>query len=207
MRQAVARGGRRRVRGDRLPGVLRASCRSSSTAGRRLSSCPASVTRCATSPRGIVAVIAPVELPARDPGRDGGGGARHRQHRVAQARRAVSGCALMLLSSRCAPQVYRRRALACCRGTATPARPLCAIRRAHDRLHRLLAVWAWRSCARRPRRGARARAIQTRDRRDGGKNCVSSMPTRTSTRRSRDRASAFALRGPKVLGRGSGVGP
>ena len=49
-RQAVGRGRRRRLRGDRLPRVLRAGRARARRAARRCSSCRASATRCATSP-------------------------------------------------------------------------------------------------------------------------------------------------------------
>ena len=48
VRQAVARGRRRRLRGDRLPRVLRRAARSSSTAARAPADARASATRCAT---------------------------------------------------------------------------------------------------------------------------------------------------------------
>ena len=61
--QAVGRGRRRRLRGDRLPRVLRRRARSRWARAARCCSCRASATRCATSPRGVTGVIAPWNFP------------------------------------------------------------------------------------------------------------------------------------------------
>ena len=67
VREAVARGRRRRVRGDRLPRVLRARGDRPRRRARRCCSCPASATSCATPPRGVVAVISPWNFPVAIP--------------------------------------------------------------------------------------------------------------------------------------------
>ena len=90
--QAVGRGRRRRLRGDRLPRVLRAAgdrarrAERPRPAPRRAQHAPLRRPRRGRRRR-------PVELPARDPRRDGRRRPRDRQRRRAQARRAVARAA------------------------------------------------------------------------------------------------------------------
>ena len=67
VREAVARGRRRRLRGDRLPRVLRAGGGRARRRPRRCCRCRASATSCATSPRGVAAVISPWNFPLAIP--------------------------------------------------------------------------------------------------------------------------------------------
>ena len=121
MRQAVARGRRRRLRGDRLPRVLRPR---GDRARHRRGSCsrsPASATSCATCPRGRGRRHRAVELPDRDPVRDDRGGARHRQRGRAQARRAVARLRAAARPGAARRRRARRRRSRCCPARATSA--------------------------------------------------------------------------------------
>ena len=103
-------------------------------------------------PRGVVAVISPWNFPVAIPLGMAAAGARHRQRRRAQARRAVAR-----LRARARPGAARgrraaRRAGAAARRGRRRRRAGARPARAHDRVHRLAAGRASRSCARRARR-------------------------------------------------------
>ena len=90
VRQAVARGRRRRRRGDRLLRVLRP--RDAPRWPRRSdATCPAKTNDYFYEPRGVARRHRAVELPAGDPDRHDRGRARHRQHGHHEAGRAVVG--------------------------------------------------------------------------------------------------------------------
>ena len=117
-REAVARGRRRRVRGDRLPRVLRARgdrAREHPRAARPRRRADPAARRAqraalvaARRRRGDLAV----ELPGRDPARDGLGRAGDRQRRGPQARRAGAGLRATWSCARCASRACRADALA-----------------------------------------------------------------------------------------------
>ena len=161
MRQAVARGRRRRVRGDRLPGVLRARRDRARPSGRELLQVPGERNELRYAPRGVVARDLPVELPARDPLRDDRRGAGDRQRGRAQAGRAVARAARCGWCRRCAPAASRRTRSRCCPARATSAPRWSAIPSVHDdRVHRL-AAGRPRDRARRGRDAARASATSS----------------------------------------------
>ena len=133
----------------------------------------ASATRCATPPRGVVAVIAPWNFPLAIPAGMVAAGAGDRQRRRAQAGRAVAGVRAARSSRRCATAGVPPGALALLPGegdvgAALVARPA----RAHDRLHRLRRRSAWRSCARAAEVAPGQRHLKRVVAEMGGKNCV-----------------------------------
>ena len=151
VREALAGGGRRRLRGDRLPRVLRA--RRDRGRGGRGAAADARRAQHAELPaarrrRGDLAV----ELPRRDPVRDGGRRPGHRQRRRAQAGRA--GARLRVRPGARAARGRRAagRALAPPRRGRGRRRARARPARAHDRVHGLVPGRARRSCAPRPRR-------------------------------------------------------
>ena len=103
VRQAVARGGRRRVRGDRLPRVLRARRGSSSRPGRQLLQVPGERNELRYVPRGVVAVISPWNFPLAIPCGMTAAALADRQRGRAQAGRAVARLRARGWSRRCGP--------------------------------------------------------------------------------------------------------
>ena len=91
VRQAVGRGRRRRLRGDRLPRVLRARGAVALDRGTALLQVPGERNALRYAPRGVVAVISPWNFPLAIPLGMTAAGAGHRQRRRAQAGRAVAG--------------------------------------------------------------------------------------------------------------------
>ena len=165
VREAVARGRRRRLRGDRLPRVLRPR-RAGHRPGRAAAAGPGreehALLRPARHRRGDLAV----ELPARDPARDGQRGPGHGQLGRAQAGRAVAGLRADDLPCPARGGRAARRGVAAARRGRRRRRARQGPARAHDRLHGLG----------RGRAGDRARIRadaprpeppQARDRRDG----------------------------------------
>ena len=153
VREAVGRGRRRRVRGDRLPRVLRARggrarARARAAPGARRAQHDA--LRRARRRRGDRAV----ELPDRDPVRDDGRRARRGQRGRAEAGRAVARVRATRWSSALREAGVPAGALALLPGFGDAGAALVrAPGRAHDRVHRLE-----RGRARdRPRRGGDAR--------------------------------------------------
>ena len=125
--QALARGRRRRLRGDRLPRVLRAR-RARPRAGRAAAAgagrAQRAALRAARRRRGDLAV----ELPGRDPARDGRRRPRHRQRGDPQAGRADARLRGACSCRRCARPACRPRRSRCCRARATSAPRSCATR-------------------------------------------------------------------------------
>ena len=190
LRERRARAGRARrcasarSRGRRrTPTSARRSTSSSTTRARRsrstrgpprCSRCPASATRCATRPRGVVAVIAPWNFPLAIPLRDD----RRRRWRPATpwcSSRPSSrpACALALVEALREAGVPRGRARARCPATARRAR-----RWSRDpRVHTI--AFTGSSAGRpgdrrapRPRRRAGQRHLKRVVAEMGGKNCV-----------------------------------
>ena len=203
VREAVGRGRRRRLRGDRLPRVLRA--RRAAGAGaraRRCSSCRASATRCATR-RAASRRDRAVELPARrsragwPPAALATGNAV-----VLKPAEQSPGCALAVVEALRAARRAARRGRAAARARATTGAAL--VRHpgvAHDRLHRLGGRRARRS-SRRRRESPGQRHLKRVVAEMGGKNCVivdadadldEAVPAH--------RRLGLRLRGPEVLGR------
>ena len=148
-----------------------------------------------------------VELPGRDPARDGLGRPGHRQRRRAQARRA--GARLRVHARARAARVGRAAVGARAAARRGPGRRAARRRpaRAHDRVHRL---GPGRAGDRPPRRraGARAEAPQARRGRDGRQE-LRDRRLRRRPRRRRPGAGQVRvqLRGPEVLGRRPRAGP
>ena len=201
VRQAVARGRRRRVRGDRLPRVLRARRARARARAGSCSRCPASATSCATCPRGVVAVISPWNFPLAIPCGMTAAALATGQRRRAQARRAVAGLRAAARARRCAPAASRRRRSRCCPARATSARRSSATPRCTTiaftgslpvglEIVRAAAEPAPRPAPHQARR-RRARRQELRDRR-----------RRRRPRRGGpgDRRLGVRLRGPEVLG-------
>ena len=166
VREAVARGRRGRLRGDRLPRVLRPR-RARHRPGRaRCCRCPGEKnTLSLRAARGRRRHLA-VELPGRDPARHGRRGPRDRQRRRAQARRAVARLRADALPRAARGRRAARRGLAAARRGRRRRRAGPGPARAHDRLHRL----GRRRAGDRPRGRPGApgpAAPQARDRRDG----------------------------------------
>ena len=209
MRQAVARGRRRRVRGDRLPRVLRARRDRARPAAAQLLQVPGERNELRYAPRGVVAVISPWNFPLGDPVRDDLGGAGDRQRGRAQARRAVAGAAPTRSSQALrAGGVPPAAIVAAARARATSARRSCAIPSvARDRVHRLAAGRPRDRRAPRPR-PRRAAALQAGGRRAGRQE----LRDRRRRRRPRrggpgDRRLGVRVRRPEVLGRLAGARP
>ena len=137
VREAVARGGRRRLRGDRLPRVLRA--RRGRAGGGRPSCCRcrASATACSWRPRGVVAVISPWNFPVAIPCGMTAAGLATGNAVVLKPAEQAPGCAYVLVRAlREAGRAAGRARAAARRGRRrrrAGARPA----RAHDRLHGL----------------------------------------------------------------------
>ena len=173
MRQALARGGCRRVRGDRLSRVLRA--RRDRARGRPgAGPGPRGAQRAALRPTRRRRCRRSVELPDRDPLRDDRGRACHRQHGRAQARRASSRVRAADRAGAARGRSPARGNLATARRGRCRRRARSPPRRADDRVHGIAAGGPGdHPCRRRgvPRPalpeagGGRARRQELRDRR------------------------------------------
>ena len=207
VREAVARGRCRRVRGDRLPRVLRPR---RDRARRGAAAAPGSrraQRHAVRAPRRDGGDRA-LELPARDSVRDDVGRARHRQRRGPQAGRAVAG---MRADAR--PGPARRRgarvgASRCSPARATPARRWWPIPGVHTiaftgsmpvglEIARAAAERRARTAAHQAR-GVGARRQELRDRR------LRRRPRRGGAG---DRLLGVRVRRPEVLGGGAGARP
>ena len=172
VREAVARGRRGRLRGDRLPRVLRA--RGDRAGGRRAScsSSRASATRCATRPRGVVAVISPWNFPRRDPVRDGRPPGSRPATRSCSSRPSRRRAARSCSSARCARPACRRTRSRCCPARARWAPRSCATRACTRSPSRAPRRSGSRSCGRRPRHPPASSHLKRVIAEMGGKNCV-----------------------------------
>ena len=202
VREAVAGGRRRRLRGDRLPRVLRPRG-ARHRAGRPGAPGPRRAQRDALHAARRRRRDLALELPDRDPARDGHRRPRDRQRGRAQAGRAVAGLRAAARRRRCARRASRPTRSRCCRARATSARRWCATRactRSPSPAPQPVGLEIVREAA---RGAARPEAPQARDRRDGRQE-LRDRGLRRRPRRGRPRrssTSAYVYAGPEVLGR------
>ena len=159
VREAVARGRRGRLRGDRLPRVLRPR-RGGHRPGRPAAAGARRAQHDGLQPARRGRRHLAVELPARDPARDGRRGPGHRQRRCAQAGRAVARLRADGLPGAARGRRPGRRGLAAARRGRRRRGARQGPARAHDRLHGLGRGRPGDRQAR-PRRCARARTTSS----------------------------------------------
>ena len=205
----------RRVRGDRLPRVLRAAAvaleHSAGVPGSlalELIQLPGERNELRYAPRGVVAVISPWNFPLAIPLGMTAAGLATGNAVVLKPAEQAPGCALRS-SRRCARPGVPADALALLPGegdvgAALVARPA----RAHDRVHRLQTRSGWRSSGAAAEMRARPEAPQARRRRDGRQE-LRDRRLRRRPRRGRPRAGQVRvqLRRPEVLGGRPRAGP
>ena len=128
VREAVGRGRRRRLRGDRLPRVLRAAGARARARAGRCCEVPGERNVMRYAPRGVCAVISPWNFPLAIPTGMVAGGARERKRGDPEAGRAVAGAPGSPASRRCARRACRPRRSTSCPARATSGRRSCGIR-------------------------------------------------------------------------------
>ncbi len=207
VREAVGGGRRRRLRGDRLPRVLRARRRSSSSAGPELAQAPGERNTMRYEPRGVAAVISPWNFPLAIPTGMTAAALAAGNAVVLKPAEQSPGCALALVEALHGAGVPPA-ALALLPGDGDAGAALVRDPRvAPDRVHRLGRRRA-RDRPRRRRDPRRAGPRQAGDRRDGRQELRHRrLRRRPRRRRPRDRRLGLRLRGPEVLGRLAGARP
>ena len=186
-RQAVGRGRRRRVRGDRLLRVLRPRGAPPRRGGaRRRTGRPARPTVSLPAARASASVIAPWNFPLAIPTGMIDRRARHRQRRDVQAGRADARHRLRLVEVLARGRRAAGRARASCPAPARTSAPASSsTRRGVHRRSPAPRRSAWRSTRRRRRSDPGSARSSGSSPRWAARTRSSSTPTPTSTRRSR----------------------